>query len=278
MALQIPNQAIITYQSGQKKQTALSNVTKARKEKPFQVSKQALEEHYDSQDKITYLLFTTNKTPQMLEKITIQDDLGKQNNSHAPLTYLANAQLYVEGHRVHDLSVETKKDEVAFTITHLAPHATAIVIYQAAINQYAPLAQNSQITTRSVWSSEDHSDALICTHTLQARPQAHLSITKTMSPNPVTSGQELTCVFQLANSGNIPAEVLTFEDHFDPAPEHLHIYIEGTPLNPEDYDYQQGKLLIHKKIIVPPAQYEQDSEGERTLLPGLVHLTVSGPL
>ena len=278
MATQITSQATITYQSGKTSQTATSNIATSTLEGPFSVAKTSLGETYSSFGDVTYILTTTNHGAITLTNVCIEDDLGRGENKVAPLSYQGPAQLYLNGILDNSLIVNQKTDQLIFTIPSLAPKTTAIIVYKAKPNQYAPAAVNGKITNKASWTADLVAEPTMDSNSITVESQANVAIVKSMSPDPVTAGSTLTYTFNMTNTGNISADNVVLTDTFNPAPVNITVVLNGHVLPNTDYTYQDGTLTINNGLSIPSATYLTAPDGTLTTIPGTALITVTGTI
>lgn len=274
----ITNQATITYQSNGISQSATSNIATTTLEGPFTVTKTSLGSEYALNNDITYILTTTNNGPATLTNVQIVDDLGTGDLENAPLTYTGPAQLYLNGVLSTNLTVTQDENIVIFTIPTLTPGTTAIIVYRATPNQFAPLETGSEITNTATWTANGITEPTTDTNTVTIQDRANVTITKAMSPDPVTSGGILTYTFNLTNTGNIAAEDVVLTDTFDPAPTDITVSVNGVVLDMTDYTYVNGTLTIDSGLTVPAATYTTDPNGVVVIEPGTAVIVVTGTI
>lgn len=275
MAIQITNQATITYQSGRDEKSATSNLATTTLEGPFSVSKTSLSNVYGQTSDITYILTTTNNSQVALTNVRITDDLGKRNLTNAPLTYTGPALLYINGVLDNSLNISQTSSGVIFTIPTLAANAHAIIVYRAKPNRYAPLGLNGSITNSASWTADLISDTTSDSNTITVANHASVSIVKSMNPDPVTSGSTLTYTFNLTNTGNIAATHVVLTDTFNPAPMNIVVHVDGHTLPATSYTYENGLLTIND-LTVPSASFTTAKDGSVTTHPGTSTITVAG--
>lgn len=269
----ITNQATITYQSNGINQTAISNIASTNLEGPFSVGKTSLGDTYELNNEITYILQTTNNGSVTLTNVQITDDLGL-----GALTYVGPAQLYLNGILSNNLNITQTNNQVTFTIPSLTPNTTAMIIYRANPNNYAPLDVGSTITNTASWIATSVTDPTTATNTVTVEEAANVSITKAMTPDPITAGGIITYTFNLTNIGNIPAQNVILTDTFNPAPTNITVYVNGTILDGTDYTYTNGQLTINNNLTVPQATYITNPDNTITINPGTTQIIVTGTI
>ena len=111
-----------------------------------------------------------------------------------------------------------------------------------------------------------------------------LTITKSISPVPVTENGTLTYTFLIQNNGNTAAEEGTaavITDDFDPILKNLTVSFNGTAWTEGvDYTYDETTgsfATIAGKVTVPAAEYVQDQvTGAWITNPGISTLIITG--
>ena len=127
---------------------------------------------------------------------------------------------------------------------------------------------------------------ITATETISAVAEPILSITKSVSPVPVTECGRLTYTFVIQNTGNVPADPTTeviVTDTFDPILRDLTVTFNGTAwTDPTNYTYDETTgafATVLGEVTVLAATYTQDPEtGEWTTSPGVSTLIVTGTI
>ena len=159
----------------------------------------------------------------------------------------------------------------------------ATLVYEAEVNQYAPLEATGLITNTAAISGGGITPITV-TETIGAISEPLLTITKSVSPVPVTENGRLTYTFVLQNSGNMEADAASaavITDIFDPILSDLVVTFNGaTWTEGPDYTYDPTTGLfttVAGKITVPTATYVQDpTTGVWLTNPGVSTLVISG--
>lgn len=159
------------------------------------------------------------------------------------------------------------------------------IVYEAETNAFAPLLAESEITN-TVTVSGGGITPVTAKETVIAESGPKLTITKSVSPVPVTENGTLTYTFLIQNTGNTAALAATgavVTDIFDPVLSNLAVSYNGTAWSdPANYSYNAatGTFATQEgQITVPAATFTQDATtGEWTVTPGAGTLTVTGTI
>ena len=174
-----------------------------------------------------------------------------------------------------------------FTITGITVPAggNATIIYEAMVNQYAPLDAGSSITNNANISGGGITPITV-DEIVRAQTAPLLTITKSISPVPVTENGTITYTFLIQNGGSADADAasgVTVSDNFDPVLTNLTATYNGTPLVAgTDYTYNEtsGEFVTTAgRITVPAAAFTQDATtGIWAINPGVGTLVVTGTI
>ena len=286
MATQITNRAQITFQYGTLTGSALSNVATTTLQGPLAIEKTAVGQEYNGQDDITFVLSFTNTTQAALTNLVIGDNLGSYTVPGGtvvatPLDYVGPAALYVNGVFVSYLQGQTGQNGVNFNLGSLDSGDNAIIVYKARVNDYAPFAAAGTITNTAVVTADGLTESASAESTVTIGAYADVSVVKTMTPDPVQSGDTITYNFAIYNYGNTPATNVILTDAFSPIPQITSVSINGSVISPTEYSYAGGVLTVPvgaNTLTVPAATYTQSPSGLITKVPGLVTVTVVGTI
>ena len=197
------NQATLSYNAG----SATSNVTVGELLETLSASKTALPAVYGAGDTVTYAVSIANAGTAPFTGLTVTDDLGaftEGAQTLVPLDYLAgSARLYVNG--VLQTAPAVTTDPLTFTGINVPAGGNALLLYQAAVNAFAPLAAGSTITNTAVVSGGGLAAPLTATAEITAESAPALSISKSICPSTVTENEPITYTFVIQNSGSAPA-------------------------------------------------------------------------
>lgn len=273
------NQATLTYNNT----STNSNVVTGEIVEALAVTKTAITDTYNTNDVITYVVSIINSGDTANTDLTLTDNLGEytfNNLTLVPLTYVEDSvQYYVNGVLQADPTV-TDTNLLTITGISVPANGNVIVIYQARVNEFAPLEEGSEITNTVTTEGCSTSTAQ---ETITVDDEPFLTITKALSPDTVIECSELTYTFTIQNYGNTEAvatDNVTVTDTFDPILRNITVTLNGTVLTPAQYTYDEttGEFSTTPSVItVPAATFEQDPEtGRWTTTPGVTTLTVTG--
>ena len=277
------NQAVLSYRNG----AVSSNVVTGEIVEVLSATKNALVDTYSSGDTVTFVvgLFNSGNTP--LTGVTLTDDLGPYTfggSTLVPLTYVTGSvNYYVDGVLQ---ATPTVNVGTSLTVSNLTVPANgyAQIIYQARVNEFAPVAIGGQIINNVTASSGSESATAQETITVAQAPL--LGINKGVDPATVSENGTLTYTFTPQNFGNTSADVadaLVVTDTFDPILDPITVTYNGvvwTQGVEYNYDSTTGAFTtVAGNITLPAATFAQDPvTGEWNVTPGVATLTVVGPV
>ncbi len=281
---QFTNQAQIRYGNA----VANSNIAVGEILEVLSASKTAVRSTYGQNDSVTYVVSIVNAGTVPVTGLTLSDNLGAYTfgtGSLTPLTYVeGTVKYYVNGTLQTAPAVTTAP---VFTITGITVPAggNATIIYEAMVNQYAPLDAGSSITNNANISGGGITPVTV-DEIVRAQTAPLLTITKSISPVPVTENGTITYTFLIQNGGSADADAasgVTVSDNFDPVLTNLTATYNGTPLVAgTDYTYNEtsGEFVTTAgRITVPAATFTQDATtGIWAINPGVGTLVVTGTI
>ncbi len=282
----IENFATVRYTVGGVAETAVSNLAEVELESSVTLSKVPLGTVYGEDTVLTYILTVQNTSGAPITNVRIEDNLGTflfGATELTPLTYNGNAVLLLNGQdSTAQLTVDSDTPStLVFTIPTLAAGATANIVYQARVNEFAPLDVNDTIANTATLSADTECAVGTATATVTAEAGANVSVFKQMSPNPVVCGDTLTYTIRIFNYGNTVAENVQLSDAFDPAPTNITVTRNGASTT--DYTYDAGILTVPTTAgvgdTVPAATFTRDAvTGAVTVTPGVVEYVITGSI
>lgn len=275
------NQAVLSYRNG----SVSSNVVTGELVQVLSATKNALLENYVAGDVVTYVVTLFNAGTAPLNNVTVTDDLGAYpfgTGEVTPLTYVTGSVAYYLDGVLQPQPAVSTTPELTFSGITVPAGDNALIIYQARINDFAPLGVDGEITNTATATS--CTENVTASETITASLAPMLTITKGIEPATVTENGQLTYTFIIQNYGNtaaIATDDLVITDNFDPILENITasyngvLWSEGT-----DYTYDQVTGLfrtVEGSITVPAATYTQDPvTGEWNVTPGTAVVTVNG--
>ena len=281
---QFTNQAQLSYNGT----VVNSNIAIGEIVGSLTVTKTAVTDTYSQGDTVTYVINILN-TGSTLTGLTLNDNLGAYafgDTALVPLTYTENSlKFFVNGVLQPTPAVSAAGTGLTVTGVSVPADSNVTLVYETVANQYAPLSPDGQITN-SVTVSDGGITPVTATETVNAESGPLLSITKSISPIPVSENGIVTYTFLIQNLGNEEATAednVILTDIFDPiltdvtATYNGATWTEGT-----EYTYNEATGVFTSEagaITVPAATYTQDPQtGVWQLTPGSVTLTVTGTI
>ena len=268
-----------------------SNLTEGEVLDTLAVTKTAVSTGYGVSTGVVYAVSLVNSGTATIGGITVTDDLGAYtvgDTTVVPLEYVdGSVKLYVNG-TLTTAPATTAGPPLTFTGINLPAGASALLLYEATTNGYAPLAAGSDISNTATVNAEAPcvEGPIVATADVPVGSFTNLTIAKSVCPDTVSSCEEITYTFVIQNTGNeevTATDDLTVTDTFAPALSNLEVTLNGTPL-PEGtgytYDETTGAFAtVAGQITVPAATFTQDpTTGVVTTTPGVTILTVSGTI
>lgn len=276
------NQAQLSYNNS----ITNSNIVVGEILEVLAATKTAVRDLYGQNDTVTYIISIINSGTAAFSGITVTDDLGAYpfgSGMLTPLTYVNGTIRYYINGALQAAPAVTAGPPLLISGITIPAGGNAVLVYEAEVNQFAPLQLDGEITNTAVISGGGITPITV-TETVTAETEPLLTITKSVNPVPVTENGLLTYTFLIQNSGNVPAGATSdavITDIFDPILSNLtvtfngSIWTEGT-----DYTYDETTGLfstIAGRVTVPAADYIQDpASGSWIINPGVSVLTVAG--
>jgi uncharacterized repeat protein (TIGR01451 family) len=276
------NKATLSYNGG----SVDSNTVTGELLEVLSITKTAILDEYTAGDTITYVIALRNTGPTALTGVTITDDLGGYPfgaGTLYPLTYVSGSATYYTNGVLQPAPAVTAGPPLSVTGLSIPAGGNALLIYEASVNSFAPLAVGSTITNTATASGGGVSTPVSATETITAGQQATLTISKSLSPTVVTENGQLTYTFIIENTGNTPAlatDNVVLTDIFDPILNPITVTYEGTQWTVgTNYTYNTATgafATLPGQITVPAATFTQNTDGTWAVTPGRATLTVSG--
>lgn len=277
------NQATLSYNNI----TTNSNVVTGQLLEVLSATKTAVADTYSAQDTVAYVISIVNAGTTALTGLTVTDNLGayiQGGSTRYPLDYLpGSVRLYING-VLQPAPAATAEPPLVISGINIPAGSNVILVYEARVNQFAPLSQGSTIDNTATVTGGGLSTPVEASATITAASQPQLTISKSICPTTVTENGRLTYTFVIQNSGSQPAtaeDSVIIRDLFDPLLEGLTVTFDGAPwaaVTNYTYDQTTGAFATAAgQITVPAATYVQDpATGLWAIQPGVAVLTVSG--
>ena len=272
------NQATLFYGD----RTSLSNTVYGEIGESYSMTKTAVSGVYSSGDALTYVVSIVNTSNTALAGVTLTDDMGRTQLGEmelVPLEYVDGSILYYTNGNLQAAPAVTEGPPLEITGITVPAGGNATIIYEARTNGYAPIGEGGSILNSVTATGAQIADALTAQETVNAQVAPMLSITKSLNPTTVNSGDALIYTFVIQNTGNAPADAadgVQIVDEFDPALDITSVTLDGAAFG--EYSYVGNVFSTNAgSITVPAATIMQDATtGVWRVSPGVTTVTVSG--
>ena len=265
-----------------------SNITVGEIQEVLTVTKTAVKETYRQGGTVTYIISIVNAGTAEYTGLTLSDDLGTYafgTTTRTPLDYSAGTIRYYQNGVLQTAPTVEAGPSLTITGVNVPAGGNATIVYETRLNAYAPLQLEAEITN-VVTVSGTCVSGITASETVSAVAEPVLSITKSVSPVPVTECGRLTYTFVIQNTGNVLADSTTevsVTDTFDPVLRNLTVTFNGTAWSdPTNYTYNETTGMFRTvpgAVTVPAATYTQNSEtGEWSTSSGVSTLIVTGTI
>ena len=277
------NKATLSYNNG----TTDSNIVTGELVEVLSATKTSLENDYESGGTVTYLVNIVNSGTAPYTGLTVTDDLGAYTYNTldlTPLTSVNGSVRYYSNGVLQTAPAVTAGAPLQISGITVPAGGNVLLIYKAAVNQFAPLGDGAQITNTATVSGAALPNNIEASETVEHSSVADLSISKTVSPETVTANGEITYTFVIQNRGRLAATAadnVTVSDTFDPVLKNISVTLDSAALaEPADYSYDEATGVFRTeagRITVPAATYTTDpATGARSVVPGVTVLKVTG--
>ena len=273
------NFATLSYKGG----TRNSNTVTGEIMETVSVQKTAVSTGYGAGDTLSYAVSLVNAGPADVSGLTVTDDLD--GVMLYPLAYVVGTARLIADGALQPAPAVTAGPPLVFTGIAIPAGGSAVLVYEADVTGYAPLAPDSEITNTVTVTGGGVSVPLTASATVGSLDSAELFISKALSPCVVPANGEITYSFELTNTGNTEAgaaDEAVVSDNFDPILTNIAVSFNGaawTRAVQYSYDEATGAFAtLPGQITVPAASYTQNADGTWTVEPGTATLTVSGTI
>lgn len=194
------NQATLSYND-----TIIdSNIVTGELVEVLSATKTALPSTYESGDSITYVVSIVNAGSNALTDLTVTDNLGAytfNTQTLIPLTYESGSVRYYSNGVLQPAPTVADTNPLTITGLSVPANGNVLVVYQASVNQFAPLSLESTITNVAVISGDGLTTDITVSDTITAASELDLTISKSICPDTVVDNGEIT----YTSSSRIPA-------------------------------------------------------------------------
>lgn len=276
------NQATLSYNGN----TINSNTVTGNILEVLSVTKTAIADNYTANDDVTYVISITNTGGAPITNVTVSDDLGAYpfgEGTLYPLDYTENSVQYYQNGVLQATITPVGVEPLTFSGITIPANGNAMLIYEARVNEFAPLSAASTITNTVTVNGGGVQTPLVAQETINTLDEPELSITKFLTPQTVTENGSITYTFVIQNTGNTAAvatDNVIISDTFDPVLSDITATYDGEPWPAGNYTYNEttGEFITSAgAIVVPAATYTQDPEnGNFIITPGVTTITITG--
>lgn len=263
-----------------------SNTVTGELQEILSLSKASVGSNYKANDTQTFVVSVVNTGTTAFSNLLLTDNLGEYalgGTNLYPLTYVPDSLRYYVNGTLQTAPAPATLVPLSVSGINVPAGGNATIVYQATVNEYAPLAVGSQITNTATLSGTGITTALTDTATINAAEESILSITKTLCPAVVSENGTLNYGFTIQNYGNTPitaTDNAVISDNFDPVLNNISVTFNSAPwAETTNYTYnaQTGAFAtVLGQITVPAATYVQGADGKFTITPGVSILNISG--
>ncbi len=248
--------------------------------------KTAVMDDYTAGDDVTYIITLLNSDETAMTGVTVTDDLGGyayDGGTVYPLAYTAGSIRYYINGVLQPAPAVTAGPPMVIGGISVPAGGNVMLIYEAAVTSFAPLAAGSSITNTATVTGPARALPLTASGTIGTEDRADLYISKAVSPSVVEAGDQLTYTFVIENVGNTAAAAadnVVLSDTFDPVLDTMTVTFNGTTWAAgTNYTYDAGTGMFATapgQITVPAATYAQNTDGEWVVTPGTATLVITG--
>lgn len=278
------NQAQLRYGRA----VANSNIAVGEILEVLSAAKTAVRSTYGQNDTITYIVSIVNSGTTALTGLTVTDYLGAYafgTETRIPLTYIDGTVKYYVNGVLQATPTVTAGTTLVISGLSVPAGGDAVIVYETATNEYAPLDNGATILNTATITGGGITPVEV-EETVTADSEPRLTITKSISPVPVTENGTLTYTFYIQNTGNVAVDAATaavITDTFDPVLSNLTVSFNGTAwTETTNYTYNTVTGLFETvpgQITVPAATYAQDeTTGAWIVTPGASTLIITGTI
>lgn len=278
------NQAQLRYGNA----IANSNIAVGEILEVLSATKTAVRKNYGRNDTITYLVSVVNAGNTAFTGLTLTDNLGAyvyDTQTLVPLRYIDGTVKYYSNGTLQAAPAVTAGPPLVISGLTVPANGSILIAYETDVNEYAPLDVEAEIVNTATISGTGITPVTV-QETVSAGSEPVLTITKSISPVPVTENGTLTYTFLIQNTGNVAVEeaaASVVTDQFNPILSNLTVTFNGTAwAGTTNYIYNEDTGLfstVPGQITVPAATFAQDElTGAWNVTPGVSTLVITGTI
>ena len=278
------NQAQLRYGNA----IANSNIAVGEILEVLSATKTAVRKNYGRNDTITYLVSVVNAGNTAFTGLTLTDNLGAyvyDTQTLVPLRYIDGTVKYYSNGTLQAAPAVTAGPPLVISGLAVPANGSILIAYETDVNEYAPLDVEAEIVNTATIRGTGITPVTV-QETVSAGSEPILTITKSISPVPVTENGTLTYTFLIQNTGNVAVEeaaASVVTDQFNPILSNLTVTFNGTAwAETTNYIYNEDTGLfstVPGQITVPAATFAQDElTGAWNVTPGVSTLVITGTI
>ena len=278
------NQAQLRYGNA----IANSNIAVGEILEVLSATKTAVRKNYGRNDMITYLVSVVNAGNTAFTGLTLTDNLGAyvyDTQTLVPLRYIDGTVKYYSNGTLQAAPAVTAGPPLVISGLTVPANGSILIAYETNVNEYAPLDVEAEIVNTATIRGTGITPVTV-QETVSAGSEPILTITKSISPVPVTENGTLTYTFLIQNTGNVAVEeaaASVVTDQFNPILSNLTVTFNGTAwAETTNYIYNEDTGLfstVPGQITVPAATFAQDElTGAWNVTPGVSTLVITGTI
>lgn len=278
------NQAQLRYGNA----IANSNIAVGEILEVLSATKTAVRKNYGRNDTITYLVSVVNAGNTAFTGLTLTDNLGAyeyDTQTLVPLRYIEGTVKYYSNGTLQAAPAVTAGPPLVISGLTVPANGSILIAYEADVNEYAPLDVEAEIVNTATIRGTGITPVAV-QETVFAGSEPILTITKSISPVPVTENGTLTYTFLIQNTGNVAVEeaaASVVTDQFNPILSNLTVTFNGTAwAETTNYIYDEDVGLfstVPGQITVPAATFARDElTGAWSVTPGVSTLVITGTI
>lgn len=276
---QFTNQAQLTYGNV----VTNSNIAVGEIASVLTATKTAVRQDYNQGSTITYIINIINSGNTVISGLSVNDNLGEYTfgvGTLVPLDYIDGTILYFANGVLQQTPTVDTADGLSINGIYVPANGNALLVYEASVNQFAPINEGGAITNTVAITGECAN--VVASETVTAVSAPQLTITKSISPIPVSCGENVTYTFLIQNTGAtalVATDNAVVTDTFNPILSNVTATLNGAPIS-FSYDETTGEFRTNEgEVTVPAATITQDlTTGEWTITPGTSTLVVTGAI